>query len=118
MLKAVALASLLLLSGCMAAIETFSPEQRAKLNSMKHYANTEGLPPFDIIGTAKGYSCQKSVIVSSITTEEAISDLKISAVEMNGDAVVNIACQTINKVDMRLNCWNAIICIGDVIRFK
>lgn len=42
--------------------------------------------------------------------------VKINAVLMDADAVINTACQN-NGVDWGNNCWSSIVCVGEAIKF-
>jgi hypothetical protein len=117
--KSVFIAIGLFLSGCAAnpSINTLTGEQRARLNTVQVSAvGTD--KPYKVIGKAEGLSCHRNAYAPRSTTEtEAMEGVKINAVLMNADAVINVACQN-NGVDWGNNCWASIVCIGDAITFN
>ena len=75
--------------------------------------------PHVIIGTVTGLSCNRNKYQEQdITKNEALEGIKIKAVLLNADAVINVFCQTNSDTDWRNNCWASIKCIGDAIKYK
>lgn len=108
----------LFLTGCAAnpSINTLTGEQRARLNTIQ--VATGGIEkPFKTLGKAEGLSCHRNAHAPRSTSEtEAMQGVRINAVLMDADAVINVACQN-NGVDWGNNCWSSIVCIGDAIKF-
>lgn len=70
-----------------------------------------------MIGRAEGLSYYRNARASNSTSEaEAMQGVRINAVFMDADAVVNVAFQN-HGVDWGNNCWSSIVCIGDGIKF-
>ena len=53
-----------------------------------------------------------------ISDEEALEGVRIKAVQLNADAVINTFCQTNSDTDWKNNCWASIKCIGDAVIYK
>ena len=108
----------LYLTGCASntSINTLTGEQRARLNTIQ--VAMGGIDkPFKTIGKAEGLSCHRNAYAPRSTTEtEAMQGVRINAVLMDADAVINVACQN-NGVDWSNNCWSSIVCVGDAIKF-
>lgn len=120
MRPAFVIAGTLALSACISnpRIENLSPQQRAKLSSI---AILESAPPreFDIVGSVKGISCHRNIYTASeLSDREALDGIKLRAVQLNADAVINVYCQKNTTTDWANNCWGSIRCIGDAVRFK
>jgi rRNA processing protein Gar1 len=113
------IAAVLFLTGCASnpTINSLTLEQRTRLNKIQ--AVFGGIDkPYKTIGKAKGLSCHRNAYAPrSITEDEAMQGVKINAVLMGADAVINIACQN-NGVDWGNNCWSSIVCFGDAIKLN
>jgi hypothetical protein len=108
----------LFLTGCAAhpSINSLTGEQRARLNTIQ-VALSNIDKPYVIVGKAEGLSCHRNAYAPLSTSEtEAMQGVRINAVLMNADAVINVACQN-NGVDWGNNCWSSIVCVGDAVKF-
>lgn len=109
-----------LIAGCMSnpRIEDLSSADRAKAVAMQVF---KALPdrPYEIIAPVTGLSCNRNKYqAQDISEAEAIEGVKINAVHLGADAVINTFCQTNSDTDWRNNCWASVKCIGDAVRFK
>src|SRR5688500_10620559 len=71
---------------------------------------------YEILAEVVGDSCGRQ-LGSSPTVEEAREQMRIEAGKLRADAVINFICEPIG-VSMRRNCWKAIECRGDAIKWK
>jgi hypothetical protein len=53
-----------------------------------------------------------------VSYDEALQGVKLRAAMLNADAVVNTFCQKNSDTDWINNCWAAVKCIGDAIKYK
>jgi hypothetical protein len=99
-------------------IETLSAFQRSRLESMEIFKG--GVQKeYAVLGTVSGLSCNRNKYqAQDITYDEALQGVKIKAVLMNADAVINTFCQKNSDTDWINNCWASIKCIGDAIKYK
>lgn len=108
------------ISGCATnpRIESFNAAQRAKLATIEAYER-DANRPYDLLGTVSGLSCNRNKYqAQDISYDEAIQGVKMQAVLLGGDAVINTFCQKNSDTDWINNCWASIKCIGDAIRYK
>ena len=120
MKRIITIGASILLAGCMSnpRIEDFSPTDRAKLASIQVH---QGAPDrsYEIIGPVSGLSCNRNKYqAQDISDAEALQGVKINAVLLGANAVINTFCQTNSDADWRNNCWASVKCIGDAVRFK
>ena len=109
-------------------IENLTSSQRAQLNSLVVLKGDSDIP-YTVIGTVDGLSCnrnkdQKQDISASLvfpfvytSDEEAMQGIRIKAVNLNADAVINVYCQTNSDMDGTNNCWASVKCIGDAVKY-
>ena len=110
----------LVLFGCASnpRIEDMSPEQRSKLSKIELFKGSIDRP-FKVIGTVSGLSCNRNKYQKQdISDDEALQGIRIKAVQLNADAVINIFCQKNSDTDWRNNCWASIKCVGDAIFYQ
>jgi len=118
--KVVVTIAALLLIGCASnpRIEDMSSEQRSKLSQLEIFKGSIERP-YKVIGTVSGLSCNRNKYQKQdISDEEALGGIRIRAVQLGADAVINTYCQTNSDTDWRNNCWASIKCIGDAVIYK
>ena len=118
--KIIILSLSLLMTACMAnpRIETMNSAQRAKLNKIEVY-KTEIERPYEIIGEVDGLSCNRNKYqAQDVSYDEALQGIKLKAVMLDADAVINTFCQKNSDTDWTNNCWASVKCIGDAIKYK
>ena len=106
-------------AGCAAnpSIDSLTGEQRARLNSIQLEMGSIDAPHI-VIGKAEGLSCHKNDYAPNLNSAtEAMQGIRIKAVLMNADAVINVTCQN-NYVKWITDCFSSIVCIGDAITYK
>ena len=116
----VIITAMLVLFGCASnpRIEDLSSEQRAQLSKVEIFEGSIERP-YKVIGTISGLSCHRNKYQrQDISDEEALEGVRIKAVQLNADAVINTFCQTNSDTDWRNNCWASIKCIGDAVIYK
>lgn len=110
----------LLLISCMTnpRIENISSAQRSKLNKIEvHKADIDR--PYEIIGEVDGLSCNRNKYqAQDVSYDEALQGVKLKAVMLGADAVINTFCQKNSDTDWTNNCWASVKCIGDAIQYK
>jgi len=119
--RALAIAAVLtVLTGCTSnpRIEDLQPQERAKLSSI---AVLDGTPSreYEVIGSVTGLSCNRNKYqAQDVSDREALEGVKLKAVQINADAVINTFCQKTSDTDWRNNCWASVKCIGDAVRWR
>jgi len=99
-------------------IEDLSSADRARAASIQIF---QGAPDrsYEIIGPVTGLSCNRNKYqAQDISDAEALQGVKINAVALGADAVINTFCQTNSDTDWRNSCWASVKCIGDAVRYK
>ncbi len=107
------------LAGCAnnPTIADLSSSQRAKLNTME-VSTGPSSRPYKMLKAVKGVSCQHDAYQpQQITESEAMQGVKLNAVLLDADAVINTTCQTGSGADAVRNCVASIVCGGDAIRY-
>ncbi|MCG7972049.1 MAG: hypothetical protein JBO36_15475 [Candidatus Thiodiazotropha taylori] len=108
----------LLLQACASnpAISSLTSEQRSNLLNIE--IHNEGVTQeYTNLGQVKGLSCHRNAhMTQQLGSDEAIQGLKIRAVQLGADAVINMVCQKNSGTDWVNNCWASIICVGDAIK--
>lgn len=120
MKTALFVAAAAVLAGCASnpRIEDLSSQQRAKLSSIQLLSEAPS-QRFDVLGQVSGLSCHRNAYQAMDTSDrEALEGIKLRAVKLNADAVINLVCQKSSGADWTNNCWASIKCIGDAIRFN
>ena len=117
-IKLIAVAALL--SGCASNpnIELLSSDDRGRLSEIEIF---EGKPErqFEIVGPVTGLSCHRNAnIAGDVSRDEAMEGIRIMAVQLKADAVINLACQKKSGTDWSNNCWASVKCLGDAIRYQ
>lgn len=111
---------ILVLYGCATnpRIEQLTSSQRAAVSMVKVYRNNP-YQKFKNIGVVSGLSCHRNKYQQQDVSEsEAIEGLKIQAVLLNANVVVNSTCQKNSDTDWTNNCWASVKCIGDAIQLE
>jgi hypothetical protein len=109
-----------LVVGCASnpRIEDMSSSDRAQAASIQIF---QGAPdrPYAVIGEVSGLSCNRNKYqAQDISNDEALQGVKINAIKLGADAVINTFCQTNSDTDWRNNCWASVKCVGDAVRYK
>ncbi len=110
----------LLFSACMGnpRIENMNSAQRARLSHIEIY-NADIDKPYVILGEVDGLSCNRNKYqAQDVSYDEALQGVKLKAVMLGADAVVNTFCQKNSDTDWINNCWASVKCIGDAIQYK
>lgn len=96
-------------------VEDMSSAQRSKLAKMEVFQG-DVERPYTIVGTVSGLSCNRNKYqAQAISDHEGMEGIKMEAVLLNADAVINTFCQTNSDTDWGNNCWASVKCIGDAI---
>ena len=115
-----AVGAIALLAGCMSnpRVEDMSSAQRAKLASIQIF-QADANRPYQKLGPVSGLSCNRnSRQIQDVSDAEALQGIKLNAVKMGADGVINTFCQKTSDTDWGNNCWASVKCIGDAVRFK
>jgi uncharacterized protein YbjQ (UPF0145 family) len=109
------------LAGCGGAprLSDLDSDQRAHFGTMQILlAGAEVARAHVGIGYVEGLSCRRNLYDTTPPGENAaMQSLRVKAAEQRADAVINVACEYA-KPDMRNNCWDAVVCGGDAVRWK
>ena len=84
-------------NGCIStpSIRSLSPEDRARVGQLPIY-RSGSLPAetYEVVDSVEGLSCFRNVYSPEAPTEdEAIDSIKIKAVKLGADAVINLVCE-------------------------
>jgi hypothetical protein len=114
---AVACAGVLCACVAPSGINRLTDGQREKVSGMQLlYGPASG--PGTVLGRVKSNGCQKDVYDPKIDSElQALEGLKINAVAMDADLVINIACRDL-AIDWFSNCWGLVECSGEAFRYQ
>jgi len=110
-------ATLVMIASCATAPATTDPEMRRRISAVTLVE--PGQKPdreYTIMQEVVGYSCARQ-LGSTPTMDEAKEALRVEAGKVGAEAVVNVACEP-TGISMRKNCWKAIECRGDAVKWK
>ena len=95
-----------------------TPTQRSKIAQIQVF-QTDIQQPYIVVGQVNGLSCNRNKCqAQGKTYDGAMQGIKIRAVLLEADAVINVFCQKNSDTDRVNNCWALIKCIGDAIKYK
>ncbi len=99
-------------------IENLSSEERAKVSQVQIF-KSKPEQSFQVLGEVSGLSCNRNKYqAQDISESEALEGLKIKAMMLGGNAVINTLCQKNSDTDWVNNCWASVKCIGDAVKLK
>lgn len=108
---------LLVLTGCATSSTIQDPAVRRAVSAVQIIDPGEQAPrEFTIIKEVVSYSCARQ-LGSTPTMDEAKESLRVEAGKLKADAVVSVACQPVG-VSWKKNCWKAIECRGDAVKWQ
>lgn len=117
-LLCIVLCSVLVSCASNPRIEDLSVLQRSKLGAIEIFKG-DVHREYTILGPVSGLSCHRNKYqAQNITDDEALQGVKVNAVLLNADAVINTFCQKNSDTDWVNNCWASIKCIGDAIKYR
>jgi len=109
------------LAGCAGTprVRDLDADQSSRLATMQIFpAGAEVARAHVAIGYVEGVSCRRNLADTTPPAENAaMQSLRVKAAEQRADAVINVACEYAKK-DPRNDCWDAVVCGGDAIRWK
>ena len=99
-------------------IETLTSVQRSRISSIEVFQS--GIQREHVVlRSVEGLSCNRNKHqVQDVTYDEAMQGVKINALLLDADAVINVSCQKNSDTDWMNNCWASIKCIGDAVKYK
>ena len=99
-------------------IENLNSQQRARAASIP--VQQGGIDrPHQVLGTVSGLSCNRNKYqAQDVSDAEALQGVRVNAVLLGADAVINTFCQKNSDTDWRNNCWASVKCIGDAVRYQ
>jgi hypothetical protein len=110
----VAVVLLLALAACANApgLADLNADERARLAAMPVF-NTNGLPQgsYRIVGSVASVACKDAFVES-----EAITRLKVQAVRLGADAIINLKFETRDELDWAHDCWSTVVGRGEAVR--
>lgn len=102
---------------CATAPAVTDPETRRKIAAVQIVEpGQQPARESTILQEVVGYSCARQM-GSTPTVEEAREAMRVEAGKLSADAVINVACEA-TGVSMTKNCWKAIECRGDAVKWK
>ncbi len=99
-------------------IDSLSSEERAKVSEVQIF---KGKPDraYQALGEVSGLSCNRNLYqAQDVSDSEALEGVKIKAVMLGGNAVINVLCQKNSDTDWGNNCWASVKCIGDAVQLQ
>ena len=107
------------LTGCVSnpGVDSLTPTE---METFKQMQILEGdvTRPYTVVAKVKGKECHTDIDQSkALSTEDAITVLKVKASQKNADAIMNIKCERDRTTDWRNDCWSSMLCVGTAIRF-
>jgi len=108
------------LTGCASnpRIENLSSEDRSMVSQVQIF-KSKPEQSFQVLGEVSGLSCNRNKYqAQDISESEALEGVKIKAVMLGGNAVINTLCQKNSDTDWINNCWASVKCIGDAVKLK
>lgn len=108
------------ISGCSSnpTIDSLSSQDRANVSQVQIF---KGNPDrsFKMLGQVSGLSCNRNLHqAQNVTDSEALEGVRIRAVKLGADAVINTLCQKNSDTDWGNNCWASVKCIGDAVKLE
>jgi len=98
-------------------IGNLSSTQRAKMASIELLRGPTSRT-YKIVGSVKGLSCNRNAMqMRPMTEAEALEGVKLRAVLLGADAVIDVKCQKHSETDWVNNCWASITCTGNAIKY-
>jgi len=109
------------LSACSSTTTNMKdPVVRNAVSQVKYMESNDGLGEYDILGSVEGRYCQSDQISltqgGNISREGAITEMRYAASQIDGNGLINVACQT-DGVHFSSNCNNSIACYGEAIKY-
>lgn len=93
-------------------IESLTPTQRSKIASVEVF-QIDIKRPYTVVEQVDGLSCNRNKYqAQDVTYDEAMQGIKVKAVLLDADAVVNVFCQKNSDTDWANNCWASVKCMG------
>ena len=89
-------------------IENLTSSQSEQLNSVVVLKGDSDIP-YTVMGNLEVHSC--------ISDEEALEGIRINAMKVNADAVINVNCQTNSEMDLNNNCGKLVKCFGVAVKY-
>ena len=118
---------LLLAAGCVGPLvpvidlKSVSPEKLQE--SQKVQIFTVGATPTDLpieahLGEITVYSCKNKVWDPPASKGNALAQLKVKAIDMGADAVMDVTFDFRGKDTWGTNCWESVTATGSAVRLK
>ena len=110
---------IVVVAGCASnpRVENLSSSERARLARIQIVQGTPDRK-YTVIAEVTGLSCNRNKYQApDITENEAQQGLRIKAVQLGADAVVNTFCQKNSDTDWINNCWASVKCVGDAVKY-
>ena len=108
------------LAGCVSnpGVDALNPTERETFKRIQ-IIEGEVNRPYEVVAKVKGKECHTDIDQSkALSTNDAITVLKVKAAQKNADAIFNIKCERDRTTDWRNDCWSSMLCVGTAIRFE
>ena len=104
------------LGGCVSGPPELTVEQLRKIGDLEIFrTGTAPKKEFKIIADIEAADCSGPVTRLYGDEGKAIDTLKMKAIEIGGDAIVDVSCKSVPFVN---NCWAAKKCNGKAVGWK
>lgn len=108
-----------MICGCSSnpPVSSLSSMQRQRVAEMPIVTGSQlARGSYRVLGTVEGIACKRNAYASgSPSLDEARQGVRIRAVQLGADAVMNVVCEDKQEVDWAHNCWQTVLCVGDAI---
>lgn len=113
-MRVVLLMSLLLLAGCVGPrvpVTNVDAATSSQLNNSVKVVEGPALPSnAKTLGPVQATSCKNKAWQPSPSNENAITQLKLLAQQLGGNAIGSVYCEPPVGTDLKTNCWSSIRC--------
>jgi uncharacterized protein YbjQ (UPF0145 family) len=110
---------MLIISGCASnpPISSLTSGERERVSRIVFVESGEiSKESYKYLGSVEGLACKRNAYaVGEPTVEEARQGVRIRAVLLGANAVINLLCEKNQSVDWGRNCWQSVVCVGDAI---
>lgn len=98
--------------------DNMTAEEKAKVESIEVF---QGAPDraFDMLGTVTGEVCQRNSFTKSDEGRFKNADkLKLQAVRLGADAIIDTTCMKAAGTSFFKNCWAVLQCTGKAVKYR
>lgn len=118
-MRAFAIVGAILLASCVGPrvpVTNVDDAMAAQLNTSVKVVDGAALPAnARLLGPVQATSCKNKAWQPAPTNENAITQMKLLAQQMGGNAIGSVYCEPPLGTDLKTNCWSSIRCTGTAL---